>query len=150
MSGLISLSRSLLRFGPLGRARLLPLATALLMSSSVLAAAAQPGSASRPLIMAQMGEMGGGSRPKPFYPSLVDVPTLSAEARRQIEQQARIRINAGNEALTRAQSDYHSAMTIPRQWIRPPHACATACRRSRAARRRCARSPKASRHRRLP
>jgi ferredoxin-NADP reductase len=49
------------------------------------------------------GMMGGGPR-KEFYPSLMDLPTPSAEQRQAIEAQARARINTGTEEIARAQN----------------------------------------------
>ncbi|MBJ6126830.1 2Fe-2S iron-sulfur cluster binding domain-containing protein [Microvirga sp. BT325] len=50
-------------------------------------------------MMGGMGEMMGGSPQKEFYPSLMDLPTLSPEQRHTIEAQARARISAGTDEI---------------------------------------------------
>jgi ferredoxin-NADP reductase len=50
----------------------------------------------------EMGEMMGRPR-KEFYPSLMDMPTLSAEQRQSIEAQARARISKGTDEIQSAQ-----------------------------------------------
>ena len=50
----------------------------------------------------EMGEMMGRPR-KEFYPSLMDMPTLSAEQRQCIEAQARARISKGTDEIQSAQ-----------------------------------------------
>ena len=54
-----------------------------------------------------MGEMGGmmGGRPrKEFYPSLMDMPSLSAEQRQRIESQARAALNTATEEIASAEA----------------------------------------------
>ncbi|WP_262032474.1 2Fe-2S iron-sulfur cluster-binding protein [Microvirga sp. Mcv34] len=54
--------------------------------------------------MGEMGEMMGGRPQKEFYPSLMNLPTLSPEQRQAIEAQARARISAGTDAIASAES----------------------------------------------
>ncbi|ABQ39775.1 2Fe-2S iron-sulfur cluster-binding protein [Bradyrhizobium sp. BTAi1] len=61
-----------------------------------------------------MGEMGGmgemGRRPaKEFYPSLMNLPTLSAEQRRMIEAQAQAQITNGTTEIANAESALRQA-----------------------------------------
>jgi ferredoxin-NADP reductase len=56
-----------------------------------------------------MGEMMG--RPaKPFFPSLMDMPTLSPEARQFIEHEAWQRLSMGVQSITNGEGDLHHAM----------------------------------------
>ena len=55
-----------------------------------------------------MGCMGGV--PRQFYPSLMEMPALTPEARRLIEREAGRRIGVGAEAVTDAQMRIHHAM----------------------------------------
>lgn len=50
-----------------------------------------------------MGEMMGRPR-KEFYPSLMDVPALTAEQRQSLEAQARIQISAGTDGIASAEN----------------------------------------------
>lgn len=61
-------------------------------------------------MMGSMGEMMGGTPRKQLYPQLMEVPVLTAEARRRVESEAHNRINAGNALLAEAQKEFHSAM----------------------------------------
>jgi ferredoxin-NADP reductase len=56
-----------------------------------------------------MGEMMGRPR-KEFYPSLMEMPALSAERRRDFESEARARINSGIDGLSAAEADLRHAM----------------------------------------
>lgn len=56
-----------------------------------------------------MGCMGGGGA-KPFYPALMDLPTLTPEARQFIEAEAARRLGAGSEAITTGQAPLHMAL----------------------------------------
>jgi ferredoxin-NADP reductase len=59
-----------------------------------------------------MGEMGGmmGGRPrKEFYPSLMDMPSLSAEQRQRIESQARAALNTATEDIASAEATLRQA-----------------------------------------
>ena len=59
-----------------------------------------------------MGEMGGmmGGRPrKEFYPSLMDMPSLSAEQRQRIESQARAALNTATEEIASAEAALRQA-----------------------------------------
>lgn len=60
--------------------------------------------------MGSMGEMMGGAPRKQLYPQLMEVPTLTAEARQRVESEAHNRINAGNALLAEAQKEFHGAM----------------------------------------
>ena len=55
-----------------------------------------------------MGCMGGPGRP--FYASLLDMPALTAEARRVIEAEAERRIGWGSQAITSGQARLHHAL----------------------------------------
>lgn len=57
-----------------------------------------------------MGCMGGGGA-KPFYPALMDMPTLTPEARRFIEAEAARRLGLGSEAITTGQMPLHQALS---------------------------------------
>jgi ferredoxin-NADP reductase len=61
--------------------------------------------------MGEMGGMGGmGRRPaKEFYPSLMNMPTLSAEQRRTIEAQAQAQITNGTSEIANAESALRQA-----------------------------------------
>jgi ferredoxin-NADP reductase len=61
-------------------------------------------------MMGSMGEMMGGAPRKQLYPQLMEVPTLTGEARQRVEGEAHNRINAGNALLAEAQKEFHSAM----------------------------------------
>ncbi|WP_275188391.1 2Fe-2S iron-sulfur cluster-binding protein [Bradyrhizobium sp. CSA112] len=56
-----------------------------------------------------MGEMMGRPR-KEFYPSLMEMPALSADQRRDLESQARVWINSGIESLSAAEGDLRHAI----------------------------------------
>jgi len=59
-----------------------------------------------------MGEMGGmmGGRPrKEFYPSLMDMPSVSAEQRQRIESQARAALNTATEDIATAEAALRQA-----------------------------------------
>ncbi len=49
-----------------------------------------------------MGCMGVG--PRPFYPALMDMPSLTPEARRFIEAEAQKRLGSGSQAITAGQT----------------------------------------------
>ena len=55
-----------------------------------------------------MGCMGGAGRP--FYASLLDMPVLTAAARRTIEAEAERRIGSGSQAITSGQARLHQAL----------------------------------------
>lgn len=57
-----------------------------------------------------MGCMGGGGA-KPFYPALMDMPSLTPEARRFIEAEAARRLGTGSEAITTGQMPLHQALS---------------------------------------
>jgi len=60
-------------------------------------------------MMSGMGEMMG--RPtKQFYPSLMDMPTLSPEARQFIEREAQQRLGTGVQSIATGESELHHAM----------------------------------------
>src|SRR6266567_321294 len=66
---------------------------------------ASPAQSPGPGMMEGMGEMMRGMHgtpPKELYPSLMALPTLSAEQRKQIEQQADERIRSGNSIMAQA------------------------------------------------
>lgn len=52
----------------------------------------------------------GGSGPKPFYASLMTMPSLTAEARQFIEAEASKRLGAGTEQITTGQMQLHNAL----------------------------------------
>src|SRR6266487_2272351 len=62
---------------------------------------ASPAQAPGPGMMEGMGEM-HGVPPKQLYPTLMSLPTLSAEQRKQVEQQADERIRTGNSLMAQA------------------------------------------------
>ena len=74
---------------------------------------APPGAASGPqaggVCGGMMGCMGGGA--KPFYPALMDMPSLTPEARRFIEVEAAKRLGGGSEAITIGQVPLHAALS---------------------------------------
>ncbi len=59
------------------------------------------------------GAMGcmGGSGTKPFYATLMDMPSLTPEARRIIEAEAGKRLGSGSEAITTGQTQLHHALS---------------------------------------
>ena len=57
-----------------------------------------------------MGCMGGGGA-KAFYPALMDMPSLTPEARRFIETEAGKRLGLGSEAITTGQAPIHQALS---------------------------------------
>lgn len=59
--------------------------------------------------MGGMGEMMGGRPRKEFYPSLMDMPSLSAEQRQRIESQARGELNTATEAIASAEAALRQA-----------------------------------------
>lgn len=58
--------------------------------------------------MGEMGEMGGRPR-KEFYPSLMDMPSVSAEQRQRIESQARAQLNTATEGIASAEAALRQA-----------------------------------------
>jgi len=60
-------------------------------------------------MMGEMGEMMGRPR-KEFYPSLMEMPALSAEQRRELEAQARGRINSEIDGIKAAEIDLRHAI----------------------------------------
>lgn len=90
-----------------------------MMSPSQPAAPNASGGASQPPAMGT-GGMGsgamagagccGGAGPKPFYATLMTMPTLTPEARRFIETEANSRIGSGSEQITTGQNQLHQAM----------------------------------------
>ena len=56
-----------------------------------------------------MGEMMGGRPRKEFYPSLMDMPSLSAEQRQRIESQARAELNTATEQIASAEAALRQA-----------------------------------------
>lgn len=69
-------------------------------------------SSSNPGMMGEkgmMGEMMGRPR-KELYPSLMEMPALSAEQRRDLEAQARARIDSGIQSLSAAEADLRHAL----------------------------------------
>lgn len=68
------------------------------------------GTSSGGMGMGGMGEMGG--RPaKEFYPSLMAVPSLSAEQRQRVESQARAQLNTATEEIASAEAALRQANT---------------------------------------
>lgn len=57
-----------------------------------------------------MGRMMGGGLPKQLFPALMDVPVLTLDAKRQVEEQARTRIGAGTQAITQGEEELHRAV----------------------------------------
>jgi ferredoxin-NADP reductase len=82
-------------------------------------AAPQPG-----MMMPGMDGMMGHRPPKPFYPSLMDFPTLSAEERKSFEAKAQARFSAGLAEVAAAEDE-----------LRHAHAAKDAAAAERAARR---------------
>jgi ferredoxin-NADP reductase/ferredoxin len=63
--------------------------------------------------MGGMGEMMGqmmGQPIKQFYPSLMDMPTLTPEARQFIEREAQLRLATGVQSITTGETELHRAM----------------------------------------
>lgn len=56
-----------------------------------------------------MGCMGGGT--KPFYPALMDMSSLTLEARLFIEAEARKRLGSGSQAIAAGQAQLHHALS---------------------------------------
>ena len=67
-----------------------------------------PGAQAGAGCVGMMGCMGGG--PRPFYAALLDMPSLTPEARRFIEAEAEWRIGWGSQAITAGQARLHNAM----------------------------------------
>ena len=59
--------------------------------------------------MGGMGEMMGGRPRKEFYPSLMDMPSLSAEQRQRVESQARAALNTATEEIASAEAALRQA-----------------------------------------
>lgn len=59
--------------------------------------------------MGMMGDMMGRPR-KEFYPSLMEMPALSAERRHELESQVRAQISSGVESLSGAETDLRHAL----------------------------------------
>ena len=59
--------------------------------------------------MGGMGEMMGGRPRKEFYPSLMDMPSLTAEQRQRIESQARAELNTATEDIASAEAALRQA-----------------------------------------
>ena len=78
-----------------------------------MAAGAQAGMQGGAQAGAGCGGMGcmGGAGAKPFYPALMDMPTLTPEARRFIEAEAARRLGTGSEAITIGQAPLHQAVS---------------------------------------
>jgi hypothetical protein len=59
-----------------------------------------------------MSGMGGmmGRPTKQFYPSLMDMPALSPEARQFIEREAQQRVSTGVQSITAGETELHHAM----------------------------------------
>ena len=133
MNGLSCQSRSLLRSRPLGCGRLLIFTSAALMSmrgAAVPAAASEqptgppavsgtaPASTSQAPASPPTSPMGGmagmtGEMGQPtlqFYPSLMDMPALTPDARQFIEQEAQQRLSTGTQAITTGETGLHHAM----------------------------------------
>jgi len=53
----------------------------------------------------------GGGGAKPFYPALMDMPSLTPEARRFIEAEAASRLGSGSEEITIGQAALHHALS---------------------------------------
>jgi ferredoxin-NADP reductase/ferredoxin len=58
------------------------------------------------------GMMGGmmGRPERPFYPTLMDMPRLSPEARQYVEQEAQQRLGTGAQSITAGESALHRAL----------------------------------------
>ncbi len=54
----------------------------------------------------------GGGGAKPFYPALMDIPTLTPEARQFIEAEADRRLGTGTEQITTGQAELHHALSM--------------------------------------
>ena len=54
----------------------------------------------------------GGGGAKPFYPALMDMPTLTPEARQFIEAEAGRRLGTGTEQITTSQAELHHALSM--------------------------------------
>ncbi len=76
------------------------------------------------MMMLGMDGMMGHRPPKPFYPSLMDFPTLSAEERKSFEAKAQARFSAGLAEVAAAEDE-----------LRHAHAAKDAAAAERAARR---------------
>src|SRR6266568_8010358 len=71
----------------------------------ILLAAASPGASPSGGMMGEMSKMMEGMHgppPKELYPSLMSLPTLSAEQRKQVEEKAAERIRGGNSVMVEA------------------------------------------------
>lgn len=77
--------------------------------SSGSAAPATAPSGSNSGMMGMMGDMMGRPR-KEFYPSLMEMPALSAERRRELESQARARIGAEIDGMANAEMELRHAL----------------------------------------
>jgi len=53
----------------------------------------------------------GGASGKPFYPSLLNLPALTDEARRAVKAEATARLESGVAAMTEGQADLHRAQS---------------------------------------
>lgn len=73
------------------------------------ASPARPSGSPSSGMMGEMGEMMGRPR-KEFYPSLMEMPALSAEQRRDLEAQARGRINTEIDGIKAAEMDMQHAV----------------------------------------
>ena len=80
-----------------------------MMSPSQPVLSPGPGKAGAGGCGGMMGCMGGGT--KPFYPALMDMPSLTPEARRFIETEANKRLGVGSEAITLGQISLHHALS---------------------------------------
>jgi ferredoxin-NADP reductase len=54
----------------------------------------------------------GGAGPKPFYPTLMTMPSLTPEARRYIEVESSKRLGTGSEQITAGQMQLHGALAM--------------------------------------
>ena len=70
---------------------------------------ASPGGAGHGGGMGGMGEMMGGRPRKEFYPSLMEMPSLSAEQRQRIESQTRAALNTATEEIASAEAALRQA-----------------------------------------
>ena len=59
-----------------------------------------------------MEGMMGGQPPKQLYPSLIDLPSLSAEARARIEQHAQARIDVGTAVAAQGRAELDQALAV--------------------------------------
>lgn len=78
-------------------------------SNSSVGSPAQSSGGSSSGMMGEMGEMMGRPR-KELYPSLMEMPALSGEQRRNLESQARGRINADIDGVSAAEMDLRHAI----------------------------------------